>query len=320
MIELSILLLVLIIANLAVDRRPLTIVTLLLLSLTNAVLLILGTVIRLGGLGGTVTGGPVAPASILVAPQAGTLLIATGLVAYLPLLPAVRRTITAHLPLDPDHPVHTTALVYAIYLVGGTIAQFAVDISQLLAETGAQLTLVDVWLQGAFFAAAGFIGVGLLTRRSLHASLRRLSLTLPTTRQVALALTVMLAFQALDFGVSYVWFTVDPASYRQLADLTGSLFEPLMTPVGALSIGLTAGIGEELLFRGALQPRFGLWVTSLLFALGHTQYAISPALFEVFLIGLILGVIRNRTNTTTTILIHVTYNTVNVLLAPLWPG
>jgi uncharacterized protein len=38
-----------------------------------------------------------------------------------------------------------------------------------------------------------------------------------------------------------------------------------------LWIALAAGLGEELLFRGALQPLLGVWVTSALFVLVHTR-------------------------------------------------
>ncbi len=38
-----------------------------------------------------------------------------------------------------------------------------------------------------------------------------------------------------------------------------------------LWIALAAGFGEELLFRGALQPLLGIWVTSVLFVLVHTR-------------------------------------------------
>jgi CAAX protease family protein len=38
-----------------------------------------------------------------------------------------------------------------------------------------------------------------------------------------------------------------------------------------LWMGLCAGIGEEMLFRGALQPLVGLWATSLVFTLLHYQ-------------------------------------------------
>ncbi len=42
-----------------------------------------------------------------------------------------------------------------------------------------------------------------------------------------------------------------------------------MTPLRAVLIGVSSAIGEEILFRGALQPVLGLWITSLLFGLLH---------------------------------------------------
>jgi membrane protease YdiL (CAAX protease family) len=38
-----------------------------------------------------------------------------------------------------------------------------------------------------------------------------------------------------------------------------------------LWISLAAGFGEELLFRGAMQPLIGIWLTSALFVLAHTR-------------------------------------------------
>jgi membrane protease YdiL (CAAX protease family) len=68
-----------------------------------------------------------------------------------------------------------------------------------------------------------------------------------------------------------------------------------------------------------VQPRFGLWVTAVLFAAGHTQYGLSPAFFEVLLIGVVLGLIRKKANTTTCIAIHTLYNFLDILLVPLFP-
>jgi len=41
----------------------------------------------------------------------------------------------------------------------------------------------------------------------------------------------------------------------------------------ALLLGLSAGVGEEISVRGALQPRLGLFMSSLLFASLHVQYS-----------------------------------------------
>ena len=57
---------------------------------------------------------------------------------------------------------------------------------------------------------------------------------------------------------------------------------------------LSAGFSEELLFRGAVQPLLGIWITSLLFALMHgggTKAQKGNLLFGLFVFGvsLLLG-------------------------------
>jgi membrane protease YdiL (CAAX protease family) len=79
-------------------------------------------------------------------------------------------------------------------------------------------------------------------------------------------------------------------------------------------VGLSAGISEELLFRGAVQPRLGLVVTAFLFAVAHLQYGLSLATVEILIIGLVLGLVRQRTSTTICMIIHASYNTVGTLL------
>jgi membrane protease YdiL (CAAX protease family) len=71
---------------------------------------------------------------------------------------------------------------------------------------------------------------------------------------------------------------------------------------------LLPAICEEILFRGALQPRLGLVLTALLFTSIHTQYSISFDTLAVFVLALGLGLIRKYTNTTTSAICHSTYN------------
>jgi membrane protease YdiL (CAAX protease family) len=96
--------------------------------------------------------------------------------------------------------------------------------------------------------------------------------------------------------------------------------------LAVLSIGVSAPLGEEMLFRGflfnALKRRFGLAVglvlSALLFAAVHT-YAIG--LLPVFLIGLILAwVYHNGGSLWTSILIHAVNNTAAVLIAYFFPS
>ncbi|MFZ2422569.1 MAG: CPBP family intramembrane glutamic endopeptidase, partial [Anaerolineae bacterium] len=112
----------------------------------------------------------------------------------------------------------------------------------------------------------------------------------------------------------------DPVSFERIGKVSNALFGGLITPLGALTIGLSAGLGEELIFRGALQPRFGLIPTSFLFAVIHVQYGLSPAVVQVFVLGLVLGIIRQRGNLTMSIALHTLYNTSLVVLALIIPS
>jgi membrane protease YdiL (CAAX protease family) len=52
----------------------------------------------------------------------------------------------------------------------------------------------------------------------------------------------------------------------------GDVLVPLFAPLGprvAVFVGLSAGVGEELFFRGLLQPLVGVTLASLLFGLAH---------------------------------------------------
>ncbi|MCC7060855.1 MAG: CPBP family intramembrane metalloprotease [Burkholderiaceae bacterium] len=98
--------------------------------------------------------------------------------------------------------------------------------------------------------------------------------------------------------------------------LNDVLLGPLLgSAAGILTIGFAAALGEETLFRGALQPRFGIFLTTLLFAITHNQYGLSLSTVVVFAAGLIFAGLRRRHNTVTSMLAHATYNITLGLLA-----
>jgi len=83
--------------------------------------------------------------------------------------------------------------------------------------------------------------------------------------------------------------------------------------LGAPLVAVAAGVGEEAVFRGALQPRVGVPLTALLFAAVHVQYEI-PGIMLIFLIGVVLGILRERTSTTFTAVAHMLYDIAAFLL------
>ena len=239
----------------------------------------------------------------------------TSALAFLPLIPAVRRWVARWLPIDPESIVHTTALTFAIYQIGLSLGQMGlIGDLETLADVELALTVWDVLLSGIPLALFALAGVGLLIRRGGRGTAKRLGLRRLTWKQLIAAVGVTILLLGFDAAVSLSWGEVDPAGYELLERVSESLFGGLTTATGALVLGLSAGISEELLFRGAVQPRLGLLLTAILFAIGHLQYGLTVATLEVLVMGLVLGFIRRRTHTTMCILIHALYNTIGMLV------
>ncbi|TMG12086.1 MAG: CPBP family intramembrane metalloprotease, partial [Chloroflexi bacterium] len=170
------------------------------------------------------------------------------------------------------------------------------------------LTIADLIFDETPFLVFALVGVGLFVRRELPDTARRLGLVLPTWWQIAIALAAAGVFfvfvQQVDM-LSHAW---TPGIAHRVDAATNHLFGRLSWPGGALAVALIPGLCEELLFRGALQPRIGLLATALLFTSIHTQYALSLDTVAVLVIALGLGLLRKYTNTTTSAACHISYN------------
>lgn len=243
---------------------------------------------------------------------------AAALLASLPLLPAARRWLARGLPIDPESLVHMTALSFAVYQIGLSLGQMVLigDLENLI-DPELVLSIWDVLLSGIPLLLFAVAGVGLWIRRGGRSTVQRLGLLRPTWRQLLAAAAITVLLLAFDFAVNATWQEVAPSSYDLLQRVSENLFGGLATVTGALVLGLSAGISEELLFRGAVQPRLGLLLTTILFTIGHLQYGLTVATAEILIIGLVLGLVRQRSHTTVCILIHAAYNGVGTLLGTL---
>jgi membrane protease YdiL (CAAX protease family) len=304
-----------VLANLGEENKVLRFLTYALLVLLDLALLGGGLLAMIAPL--LTAGRPLPPVNY------GGLAVTLGLTAVLgalPLIPSVRLGLARRLEIEPTSSVHTTALAFAVYFVGLTLAQVALigDLSKLT-SIEARLSVLDMLATTLPLALIALLGVGFLIRRDLRSTLERLGLSWMTARQWGLATLIIALFLVFDYTVLWVWQQLWPASHTLVGDITTNLFSDLVSPLAALAVSLSVGIGEELLFRGALQPRFGLVLTSLLFAIGHAHYGLSPAMVEIFVVGLVLGLVRLRANTTTCLLIHAGYDFVDLLLLPYFP-
>ncbi len=247
-------------------------------------------------------------------------MMTTGAVALALLARSTRELVARVLPIDPVNAVHTTALVLSIVLAGSQLAsQLAADVLAQQAQSGTALEPVDLVAQEVPFLLAALAGVGLGIRRSPGQALRRLGLVRPTAWQVVLGLAAAGLFFAIGNGIDTLGHSLTPGVAGKVDAANGRLFSRLGDPVGIATIALTAGICEEVLFRGALQPRLGIIWPALVFAAIHTQYGLSLDSLAVFILATGLGLLRRVTNTTTTIVCHIAYDAlVGIGVAGVW--
>ncbi len=232
------------------------------------------------------------------------------------LAPPVRRRLATVMPLNPANPVHAVALSYTMLVVinllftlGAGLGNLASAVEQQTAAGEQTVTLSSLWLQQILTALLAVVGVGWLVRRDWPNAMQRLGIVRPTLRQVligiGLGLVMVPVVAVFEQATQLVDISFDPAVERLTEQLLGHLVN---SAFGILTIGLAAALGEETLLRGAVQPRFGLIATALVFALLHSTYGLSLSTVIVFILGLLLGLVRMRSNTTTCMLVHAVYN------------
>ncbi len=110
--------------------------------------------------------------------------------------------------------------------------------------------------------------------------------------------------------VAVSWLTRNLPSSRRLSDeLSAVLGRPDTSTIAILAV--TSAVGEELLFRGALQPLIGFWPTVLLFGIIHGGTNPKLRTWAIFatLAGILLGWLTTATdNLLAAILCHLTVN------------
>lgn len=212
------------------------------------------------------------------------------------------------MPIDPTSPVHAVAVALAVVVLGWQIASIAFTNVLASDQAMAPLTVWDVLSQELPFLVLAAVGVGLIQRRALRDTARRLGLVRPSGWQLSLALACAGAFYAFALLMGALSQALTPQVANQVGATTQHLFGGLSGPVGIATVALAPGLCEEILFRGAVQPRLGVIATALLFTSIHTQYGLSLDALAVFCIAIGLGLIRRYANTTTSCTCHVAYN------------
>ena len=247
-------------------------------------------------------------------------LMAAGALSLSCFLPKVREKAARFVGIDAQSFVHATALATAVAMtLICLVPLLAVNEPPLLPlvqlEGMADMQDSDAQLRTTLYSLiwavpASFLAVGYPRRRTFREARERLSLVRPSLRQVVLAVLIvaglLLVMDYLSEGIELVW---NERGWRTTdAEAIELLFGFVVGPVGAVITSIVAGLGEELVFRGVLQPRLGIFLPALMFTSVHAFQYDFDALVQVLFLGVILGYIRKRTNTTTSAIVHGGYD------------
>jgi hypothetical protein len=291
-----------VVANLALRHELARIATYAVVAALGLVAVLLAALAMLAALGG--------PAAAAAAQsRSAPALLAGGLAAIACLVPEVRVRLARILPINPESPVHLLALALTLVLFGAQL-QSALG-NELTQEAGSAqpLSRFDLVAGELPFLVLAVAGVGYVVRRSGKGSAQRLGLVLPAWWHVLLALAAAGAFFALGIAIDDLGQLLTPGTAQEVSQATNRIFGQLtVDPAGVATIAIAAGVCEEILFRGDLQPRLGLVWTSLVFASVHTQYGLSFDALAVLLLAAGLGLIRKYLNTTSSIICHTVYD------------
>lgn len=234
------------------------------------------------------------------------------LIALLFYIPWLRKKMAIRIPIEPMNRIHTITLMLSMLILIQMAMTYSIGIDTLSAmetETDVWSLIAGIWSQDLMFAFIGLVGVGFWTKRNFKESLQRLGIEKPTKHQVIWGFAIAIGLVVIAYLLEVLLIQTNIANDPDIQEYTEKLIGPLFTTIpGILTLGLAAAIGEETIFRGALQPRFGILLTSLLFALVHSNYGLSISTLIVFGVGLCLGLVRARFNTTTAMIIHAIYN------------
>lgn len=208
-------------------------------------------------------------------------------------------------------PVFLTAWTFFALFIG---SNFAMASSLTPDSLGMKNPLLLLLIQDSFLVVLVLLGVGWGTRRGWRETAQRLGIHhfgIPELLTGTGMVLVMLFSTLIIAGILTLFFG---ESMNSSAAFNQEILAKLPGVGGILLMGLATGVGEELLYRGALQPVLGIWLTSFLFAISHIQY-LNPALLVIFVLGLILGYSREKWGLLSAIWTHALYNSIVAIIA-----
>ncbi len=230
----------------------------------------------------------------------------------------LRRMLESDALYNPDSRVHTAAIVLSFVALSMTLSTFVISgglsgLAENVAET--EIAVDGLVVQMILEVAAAFVGIRFLLQRGFLQSVRRLGLRLPTPDDMTWGVGGGIGLFIFLIVVGGIWqalvspevFDAQTAASQEIANAINTL--PL-----AFAVAMSAAVGEEIFFRGALQPVFGVVPVAIFFTLLHTQYTLTPATLIIFSVAVGLGLLRKKYSTTTAIIAHFLYNYIQLVI------
>jgi membrane protease YdiL (CAAX protease family) len=215
----------------------------------------------------------------------------------------------------PGHLLRLTAravlLTFALAIPGWFASQTVLE--ELLRDPTPLLERAGLGGGLIGYVMLAFAGVGLLVRRNLSESAARLGLRWPRLSDLVAAGLALIVLSGLNAGSDWLQHRIFPDSW-QLDHRMSEAMASGMKPSQIVLLGFSAGIGEEIIMRGALQPKLGILLTAACFAALHVQYSWFGMLV-IFALGIVLGLVRKYASTSAAMIAHGAYD----MLAALSP-
>lgn len=243
----------------------------------------------------------------------GMALWVPALAAILCLLPPVRKQLSKVIPIDARSSVHAIAISLGFLVATRPALMHAIGPEALsslteVSDSDVASIVSSLLAERLSIALLTLVGVGWLTRRKWPHVLERLGLVMPRPAGIATGIGAGL----LLVGITLILPSIAEATGLWDMGLDEQIgegrYEAFFQSIPAmLSVALVFGIGEEALFRGALQRRFGFFLTCLVFVAFREPFGFSIYALESVAAGLILGLLRMRFNTSTSAIAHSCY-------------
>ncbi|HYI24124.1 MAG TPA: CPBP family intramembrane glutamic endopeptidase [Thermomicrobiales bacterium] len=247
----------------------------------------------------------------------GPFILGSGIAFLVPLIKPLRKLIARFTPMDPNSPIDLCGLALILWVSTfftiSAIQSGPVDVDS---EGGGQLLESSFWLllNALTFVGIAYVAVGYRIYRTGQEATKRLGLEWPDLKTILISLAMVIPCYIVAIIGNALTLIFQPDVFDNLQDTMDDMTTGLDNPIGMILIGLSAGIGEEVLFRGAIQPRFGIVIAALFWTTMHAQYDVSFVLVGLFGVGIVLGLQRKYFGTASAIITHAVYNMIAVAI------